>query len=31
MTNPANKIQEITTAQFDKLLIEKTPEYDTQK
>ena len=31
MTNPANKIQEITTAQFEKLLKEQTPEYDTQK
>ena len=31
MTNPANEIQEITTAQFEKLLKEQTPEYDTQK
>ena len=30
MSNPANKIQEITTAQFEKILKEQTPEYDTQ-
>ena len=31
MSNPANEIQEITTAQFEKLLKEQTPEHDTQK
>ena len=28
MSNLANKIQEITTAQFDKLLKEQTPQYN---
>ena len=31
MSNPANEIQEITTAQFEKLLREETPEHNTQK
>ena len=28
MSTPANEIQEITTAQFDELLKEQTPEYN---
>ena len=28
MSNLANEIQEITTAQFDKLLKEQTPQYN---
>ena len=31
MSNIANEIPEITTAQFEKLLKEQTPEQDTQK
>lgn len=31
MSNSANEIQEITTAQFEKLLKEQTPEHDTKK
>ena len=31
MSKPANEIQEITTPQFDELLKEQTPEYNTKK
>ena len=30
MSNPAKEIPEITTAQFENLRKEQTPEYDTK-